>query len=99
MISWTVILPTFHRPTMLKRAIESCIAQTEACEIIVVDDHSTHETSELAAQFPQIVYIRNDRNLGHSACVNLGVERASGSWIKHLDDDDFLHPDCLQKMR
>jgi glycosyltransferase involved in cell wall biosynthesis len=97
-VSWSVVLPTYNRPIMLKRAIESCIAQTEPCEIIVVDDHSTDETVAVAAQFPQITYIRNDENLGHSASVNRGVERASGSWIKHLDDDDFLHRDCLSKM-
>lgn len=97
-VSWTIVIPTFNRPSMLKRAIESCLAQTEHCEIIVVDDHSSRETLEVAAQFPQITYIRNDKNLGHSASVNLGLGRAHGTWIKHLDDDDYLHPNCLEKM-
>jgi glycosyltransferase involved in cell wall biosynthesis len=97
-ISWTVVLPTYDRPEMLKRAIESCLTQTEPCEIVVVDDNSGLSTHQVAAQFPQIVYIRNERNLGHCASVNLGVKRARGTWIKHLDDDDFLHPDCLRTM-
>jgi glycosyltransferase involved in cell wall biosynthesis len=97
-VSWTVVLPTYKRPAMLKRAIESCIAQTQPCEIIVVDDCSPDDTAAVVGQFPQVVYIRNPTNLGHSRTVNLGMERASGSWIKHLDDDDFLHPDCLREM-
>jgi glycosyltransferase involved in cell wall biosynthesis len=97
-VSWTVVLTTYNRSAMLKRAIESCIAQTEPCEIIVVDDCSPDDTATVVGRFPQVVYIRNPTNLGHSGSANLGIERASGSWIKHLDDDDFLHPDCLREM-
>jgi len=97
-ISWTIVLTTFNRPIMVKRAIESCIAQSVSCEIIVVDDGTTNETTYVAEQYPQITYIRNAENIGHSASANLGIARAKGTWIKHLDDDDFLHPDCLLKM-
>ena len=97
-IAWTLVLTTSNRSAMLKRAIESCLAQTEPCEIIVVDDCSPDETAAVAGRFPRLTYIRNSINLGHSRTANLGIERASGTWIKHLDDDDFLHPDCLRKM-
>jgi glycosyltransferase involved in cell wall biosynthesis len=98
LITWTVVLPTYNRPALLKRAIESCLAQSEPCEIVLIDDNSGPETHRVAARFPEIVYIRNECNLGHSASVNLGMERAGGTWIKQLDDDDFLHPDCLRTM-
>jgi glycosyltransferase involved in cell wall biosynthesis len=97
-VSWTIVLTTYNRSAMLKRAIESCVAQTAPCEIIVVDDCSPDDTATVVGRFPQVVYIRNSVNLGHSRTANLGIERAGGSWIKHLDDDDFLHPDCLRKM-
>jgi hypothetical protein len=97
-ISWTIVLTTYNRSAMLKRAIESCVAQTQPCEIIVVDDCSRDDTAMVVSRFPQVVYIRNGVNLGHSRTANLGIARASGSWIKPLDDDDFLHPDCLRKM-
>jgi len=96
--TWSIVITTYSRPAMLKRAIESCIAQTHPCEIVVVDDCSSDDTASVAGQFPQIVYIRNPTNLGHSRTANIGMERAGGTWIKHLDDDDFLHPDCLQRM-
>ena len=97
-VLWTVVLTTYNRSAMLKRAIESCIAQSEPCEIIVVDDCSPDDTATVVGQFPQVIYVRNPSNLGHSRAANLGMERARGSWIKHLDDDDFLHPDCLRGM-
>ena len=96
--TWTIVLTTYNRSAMLKRAIESCSAQTEPCEIIVVDDCSPDDTATVVGQFPRVVYIRNSVNLGHPRTANLGIARASGSWIKCLDDDDFLHPDCLRKM-
>ncbi len=83
---------------MLKRAIESCIAQTAPCEILVVDDCSPDETEAVVRQFPQATYIRTPANVGHSGTANIGIERARGSWIKHLDDDDFLQPDCLHRI-
>jgi len=97
-ITWSVVITTYNRSAMLKRAIESCIAQTLPCEIVVVDDCSPDDTAAVAGQFQQVVYIRNPTNLGHSRTANIGMERASGTWIKHLDDDDFLHPDCLRRM-
>ena len=97
-VSWSVVITTFNRSAMLKRAIESCLAQTEPCEVVVVDDCSTDDTPAVAALFPQIVYIRNETNLGHARSANRGMARTGGSWIKHLDDDDYLHPDCLRRM-
>jgi len=97
-ITWSVVITTYNRSAMLKRAIESCIAQTHPCEIVVVDDCSPDDTASVVGQFPQVVYIRNPANLGHSRTANIGIERASGTWIKHLDDDDFLHPGCLGRM-
>jgi glycosyltransferase involved in cell wall biosynthesis len=97
-ITWSVVITTYNRPDMLKHAIESCIAQTQPCEIVVVDDCSPDDTAAVAGRFPQVVYIRNPTNLGHSGTANMGIRRASGSWIKHVDDDDFLHPYCLRRM-
>jgi glycosyltransferase involved in cell wall biosynthesis len=97
-VSWSVVITTYNRSAMLKRAVECCLAQTVRCQVVVVDDCSTDDTAAVAARFPQIVYIRNGVNLGHPRSANLGSARASGSWIKYLDDDDYLHPDCLRRM-
>jgi glycosyltransferase involved in cell wall biosynthesis len=46
----------------------------------------------------RIVYHRNTHNLNHAATVNHGVAAASGEWVKFLDDDDYLTPNCIEKM-
>lgn len=83
---------------MLRRAIQSCLQQTIPCEIVVVDDASTDDTPKVASEFPGIHYVRNATNIGQSAAENVGLREASGDWIKPLDDDDWLAPNCLEEM-
>jgi glycosyltransferase involved in cell wall biosynthesis len=83
---------------MLKRAIRSCLNQTLPSELIVVDEASDDDTSDLVKSIPNVKYIRNARAVGHSAAMNLGIRAATGSWIKPLDDDDWLAPNCIQEM-
>jgi glycosyltransferase involved in cell wall biosynthesis len=97
-IAWSIVISTYNRSAMLKRAIESCLAQTHPCEIVVVDDCSSDDTQAVVGHYPQVTYIRNASNLGHSRTANTGIVRAGGTWVKHLDDDDYLHPDCITRM-
>jgi glycosyltransferase involved in cell wall biosynthesis len=97
-IRWSVVITTKDRFSLLRRAIESCFAQTIPCEVLVVDDGSTDETSSRAELYPGVVYIRHEVSKGHCAAANAGIAVASGDWIKALDDDDFLDPRCLERM-
>jgi len=58
----SLIIPTFNRPQLLPRAVES--ARRTGCnvEVIVVDDASGDETSRVCAALPEIKYVRLDRN-------------------------------------
>ena len=95
-VSWSVIITTRNRAKMLRRAIVSCLNQTYECEIIVVDEASSDETPAVVKEFPAVRYLRNEMPLGHSAAANLGIKAAAGEWIKPLDDDDWLAPDCIE---
>jgi glycosyltransferase involved in cell wall biosynthesis len=92
----SVIIPTHNRAPLLTRALNSVLAQTHApLEIILVDDGSTDETPQLAADhFPQVRYIFQP-NRGVSAARNRGMEAASGEWLAFLDSDDEWLPDKL----
>jgi glycosyltransferase involved in cell wall biosynthesis len=95
-ISWSVVITTRNRAKMLRRALVSCLEQTSPCELIVVDEASSDETPQIVKEFANARYIRNSSPLGHSAAANLGIEAASGDWIKPLDDDDWLAPNCIE---
>lgn len=98
-VKWCILITTYNRCQLLKRAVESAIAQTLPCEIIVIDDASTDETRNyLKSWGDRVRFHSNDLNCGHAACVNRGVQLATADWIKLLDDDDYLAPNCLERM-
>jgi len=93
----TVVIPTYNRYVLLKRAITSLYNQTyQPKEIIVVDDGSTDDTFQIKNDFPEILYIYQE-NRGVSAARNAGIEKAGCEWIAFLDSDDEFHPKKLQK--
>jgi len=102
-MSFSVVITTYNRLVLLKRAIRSALAQTIPCQVVVVDNASTDGTeaymNELVANHSErLVYVRNPSNAQHAGAVNAGVNAASGQWIKLVDDDDYLAKNCLEVM-
>ena len=95
---WSVVITTRNRAQMLKRAIESCVSQTVPCDIFVIDEASTDATPDIVKRFPQVTYIRNPKPLGHCASANRGIQASRTEWVKPLDDDDWLSPNCIEVM-
>ncbi len=92
----SVVIPTYNRYEFLKRALDSVYTQTYTVgEVIVIDDGSTDETSQIKKDFPYIKYIYQE-NAGVSSARNLGIKNASYEWIAFLDSDDTWHEDKLQ---
>lgn len=89
----SVVIPTFNRSSLLKRAVDSVFNQTVQCsELIVIDDGSTDDTLELlkdllsSAKIMCKVYCQN--NSGPAAARNYGVRLATFPYIAFLDSDD-----------
>src|SRR6267378_3691627 len=97
----SIVLPVYNRERMLKRAIESCLAQDFAdFELIVVDDGSTDRSVSVAEAYrdPRISVVRHPVNRGVGPARNTGVDAAGGEWIVCLDSDDELLPVGLSAM-
>ena len=99
----TIIIPTYNRCRLLKKALESVWKQTiqEEKEIIIVDDASTDETQQYVEQElkGRVIYIRNPENKGACYSRNEGLKRASGECIAFLDSDNYWEPEFLQNRR
>lgn len=94
----TIVIPTFNRSAMLRRCVESALAQTTACEVIVVDHGSSDETPAVAAAFgDRIRYLRRDVDHGVHFCWLDGVINAQGEFVHLNFDDDFLEPAYVEK--
>lgn len=93
----SVVIPTYNRYQVLKRALTSVFKQTYLpAEVIVIDDGSTDNTSQVIQDFPQVKYFYQD-NCGVSSARNLGIQKADYEWIAFLDSDDEWHLDKLEK--
>lgn len=96
----TIIIPTYNRPHLLGRAVQSALIQKiegeleESIEIIVVDDASPQPV-ELPAEITdrsRFRIVRLAQNQGISATRNVGLKEAKGRYVTYLDDDDQLLP-------
>jgi glycosyltransferase involved in cell wall biosynthesis len=89
----SVVIPTYNRAHIIRRAIESALAQTYGhLEIVVADDGSTDDTRAIAEGLGQrVVYVRQ-ANAGVSAARNFGMKHARGEFIAFLDSDDSWQP-------
>ena len=98
-LALSIVITTYNRLALLKRAIQSALAQTVPCEVVVVDNASTDGTQAYVESLDQqVTYVRNLTNVNHAGAVNAGVDVASGDWIKLVDDDDYLAADCVEVM-
>ncbi len=96
----SVIIPTFNHAKLLKRALESVVAQSfQDWEAIVVNNFSTDETIQVVQSFDdQRIKLINFKNSGIiAASRNRGIESATGQFVAFLDSDDAWYPTKLQK--
>ena len=78
MFTISVVIPVFNRANVIRRALDSVLAQTlPPHEIIVVDDGSTDGTADIvAAHYPSVTLIRQT-NQGLPVARNVGIARAT----------------------
>jgi glycosyltransferase involved in cell wall biosynthesis len=101
----SIVIPTYGRPKLLLRAINSVINQSyDNKEIIVVDDNDpnsqySEETRKLLRELidqKQIIYTKMPQNSGGALARNKGAEISKGELLCFLDDDDEFLPDKLK---
>jgi len=96
----SVIVPTYNRAPLIKRALQSVLDQDYPdLEAIVVDDCSSDNTQEVVKSFndPRIKFIKHLQNKGANAARNTGIRAASGNYIAFQDSDDEWLPGKLTK--
>ncbi len=95
----SVVMPAYNAAGTLPAAVGSICAQTWAdWELIVVDDGSTDDTTEILATLartePRLVLVRQSHR-GIVSALHAGLERARGRFVARMDADDLSHPDRL----
>lgn len=96
----SIIIPTYRRPDVLRRSIESVLNQTfQNFEIIVVnDDQFDAKLKKIIEGYndDRIFLLQNQRAKGGNGARNTGIINSHGSFIAFLDDDDEWLPNYLE---
>jgi glycosyltransferase involved in cell wall biosynthesis len=95
----TVVVPVFNRPTVLRRALKSVLAQTLAdFECIVIDDASVESIEPVVREFDdRFSYMRRESNGGCCAARLDGFRHCQGTYAVTLDSDNELYPWALER--
>jgi glycosyltransferase involved in cell wall biosynthesis len=96
---FTIGIPTYNRPKTLRRSIDCAVNQSHPdVEVIVSDDGSSDETSDVVKSFgDRVRYHRNPKNIGMWQNFLKLPELASGEYFAWLQDDDLLHRDFAKR--
>src|SRR5947209_447543 len=94
----TIAINNHNYGRFLADAVDSALAQTYSeVEVVVVDDGSTDESSEVIRQYgPSVRAIFQERQ-GHAAALDTGLGAASGEIVCFLDADDILLPETIER--
>lgn len=100
---FSIIITTYNRANLLKKALDSLISQTEHnWEAIIVDDESTDDTFFQIQPYlrlnNRIKYFRKAHS-GEAMSKNTGINLSSGKYISFLDSDDEYNPIHLQSRK
>ena len=98
--SVSVVVPTYHRPDLVLRAVRSVLDQTltDLEVIVVVDGRDTATCDALTSITDARVRVHvPDRHLGNADARNAGVAIARAPWVALLDDDDVWMPKKLER--
>lgn len=79
--------------------LERGAARRAALSCIVVDNGSSDGTAEaIAARWPQVAVIRNERNNGFGAACNQGLRRGRGDLVLLLNSDAFAGAGAVDRL-
>lgn len=98
----SVIVPVYNAEKYIEKCIVSVLNQTYTdFELLLINDGSTDSSPQICSQWaqkdPRIIVI-SQPNGGVSTARNLGLDRARGEFIYFIDADDWISPNCFEKM-
>jgi glycosyltransferase involved in cell wall biosynthesis len=94
----SVVIPLYNAKDVIRKTIESVLAQTWTDrEIVVVDDGSSDGSGDIVRSFgAQVRYVRQ-ANGGVARARNRGIAESQGRYLALLDHDDLWHPQKLER--
>jgi len=96
----SVCIANWNCVALLRRCLQSLFEQPQGVsfEVVIADNGSTDGAAEMvAAEFPQVILIRNAENHGFARASNQAAAAARGRFLFFLNNDTFVPPNTLRQ--
>jgi N-acetylglucosaminyl-diphospho-decaprenol L-rhamnosyltransferase len=97
----SISVVSYRTPALLERCLRALCAERSdvPMQVTVVDNASGDGSAELvAARFPWVRLMRNDRNIGFGAAHNQALRLAAGTYYLVLNSDTQPRPGALRSL-
>lgn len=101
----SICIPTYNRAKFLKENLDTIVSQfsdpkiKEGVEVVISDNGSTDNTTEVVkeyqSKFDNIIYNRNEKNIGFDRNLLKVVEKSTGQYCLTIGDDDGFFPNSF----
>ncbi len=95
--SFSVVIPCYNSELYIERCLDSIKNNNyEKVEIIIINDNSKDNTESIIKEYIDthhelnIIYEKNDINIGAGKSRNKGINLSSGDYITFVDADDTV---------
>lgn len=100
----SICIPAYNVECYLDRCLYSLVSSpvADTLEILIVNDGSCDATPEIARayeeHYPSLITLINKENGGHGSTINAALAKASGTYFRVLDGDDWIDSENLALM-
>jgi GT2 family glycosyltransferase len=100
MIQTSIIILSYNTSDLLHQCLSALYTYLpEQAEVIVVDNDSSDGSVEMIKkQFPKVSIVINKENLGFAAGINIGVKKATGTYLLLLNSDAMIQDNGISDM-
>lgn len=101
-IKISVICPVYKAEAYLHQCIDSILAQTFTnFELLLIDDGSPDRSGEICDEYARSdrrIRVFHQENKGVGAARQLGIDKMKGIYSIHVDPDDYVDAEMLEKL-
>ncbi len=103
----SVLVPVYNVEAYIETCVRSLMEQTYPnIQFVFVDDCSTDNSLQIlnrvVAEYPDraqdVLVVSHPQNRGLAAARNTAIDHATGSFISHVDSDDYMERDAIENL-
>jgi len=85
----SIIIPAFNEADSIENVLKALepYLQNPSFEVIIINDGSTDNTSEIVQKYLDVKLLNHPYNKGYGAALKTGVRKASGEFVLMMDSD------------